>query len=49
MLFRLIRHFENPVPLGQLMTYPRIVNGSIQSITHITDESFSRILAAANG
>ena len=47
MLFRLIRHFENPVPFAQLLNYPRIVNGFIQSTTHITDESFSRILAAA--
>jgi GNAT superfamily N-acetyltransferase len=49
MLFRIIKHFENPVPFAQLSTFPRIVNGNIQSITHITDESFSRILAAANG
>jgi GNAT superfamily N-acetyltransferase len=49
MLFRLIKHFENPVPLTQLLAPPRTVNGYIQSITHITDESFSRILAAANG
>lgn len=49
MLFRLIEHFEDPVPLNRLLKPPRIVNGYIQSITHITDESFSRILAAANG
>lgn len=49
MLFRLIKHLENPVPLGQLLAYPRIVNGYIQSITHVTDDSFSRILTAANG
>lgn len=49
MLFRLIKHFESPVPFQQLLTPPRIVNGYIQSITRISDESFSRILAAANG
>jgi hypothetical protein len=49
MLFRLIRHFESPVSLQQLLTPPRMVNGYIQSITHITDESFSRILTAATG
>jgi len=49
MLFRLIRHFENPVPIEQLLAHPRIINGHIQSITHIPDESFSRILTAAIG
>jgi hypothetical protein len=49
MLFRLIKHFEVPVTLAQLLAPPRIVNGYIQSITHITDDSFSRILTAANG
>jgi hypothetical protein len=48
MLFRLISHLEVPVPLGWLLAHPRIVTGNIQSITHITDESFSRILAEAN-
>ncbi|MGJ0483730.1 MAG: GNAT family N-acetyltransferase [Methylomicrobium sp.] len=45
MLFRLICHFENPVPYGELNRL-RVVTGSIQSITNITDESFSRILRA---
>jgi hypothetical protein len=49
MLFRLIKHLESPVSLQQLLTPPRIVNGYIQSITRVPDESFSRILAAANG
>jgi GNAT superfamily N-acetyltransferase len=45
MLFRLIGHFENPVPYTEL-TRLRVVKGPIQSIIHITDESFSRILRA---
>lgn len=49
MLFRLIRHVENPVTLQQLLAPPRIIGGYAQSITKITDESFFRILAAANG
>lgn len=47
MLFRLIKHFDSPVTYQQLQRPLRIVHGPIQSITHITDESFSRILAAA--
>ncbi len=49
MLFMLIKHFEVPVTLQRLLTPPRIVQGYIQSITHITDDSFSRILTASNG
>ncbi len=46
MLFRLIHHLQNPVPFGKLRRL-RIVRGPVQSITHITDESFSRVLQAA--
>jgi len=49
MLFRLVKHFDNPVTYQQLQRPLRVVSGPIQSITHIPDESFSRILAAANG
>lgn len=45
MLFRLICHFENPLPFAELERL-RIVSGPIQSITNIPDESFSRILRA---
>lgn len=45
-LFRLVRHFLNPVSYGRLQR-ERIVSGPIQSIRKITDESFSRVLAAA--
>lgn len=45
MLFRLIRHFENPLSYPELKRL-RIVKGPIQSITNISDESFSRILRA---
>lgn len=48
MLFRLIKHFDAPVTYKQLQLPLRVVHGPIQSITHITDESFSRILAAAD-
>ncbi len=48
MLFRLIKHFDTPVTYQQLQNPLRVVSGPIQSITHITDESFSRILAAAD-
>jgi hypothetical protein len=48
MLFRLICHFENPVPYAELKSL-RVAWGPIQSITHITDDSFSRILRAAEG
>ena len=47
MLFRLIKHFDNPVPFQQLLRPLRVVRGNIQSITRISDESFSRILRAA--
>lgn len=46
MLFRLIRHFDHPVSFAQLKRL-RVVSGPIQSITNITDESFSRVLRAA--
>jgi GNAT superfamily N-acetyltransferase len=46
MLFRLIRHFSLPVSFAQLKSLG-VVSGSIQSITNISDESFSRILRAA--
>lgn len=46
MLFRLIHHFENPVKFEDLRKL-RVVSGPIQSITRISDESFSRILRAA--
>jgi ribosomal protein S18 acetylase RimI-like enzyme len=46
MLFRLIHHFENPVKFEDLRKF-QVVAGSIQSITRISDESFSRILRAA--
>jgi GNAT superfamily N-acetyltransferase len=48
MLFRLIKHFDNPVTYQQLQRPLRVVRGPIQSITNISDESFSRILAAAD-
>jgi ribosomal protein S18 acetylase RimI-like enzyme len=43
MLFRHIEHFENPRQYAWLRS-ERIVHGYIQSITRISDESFSRIL-----
>ena len=45
MLFRLISHFENPLPYAELRRL-RVIRGPIQSITNISDESFSRILRA---
>lgn len=45
MLFRLIHHFDNPLPFAELKRLG-VVSGSIQSITNISDESFSRILRA---
>jgi hypothetical protein len=45
MLFRLIHHFDNPIPFANLKRL-RIVRGFIQSITKISDESFSRVLRA---
>lgn len=46
MLFRLISHFENSVPYAELRRM-RVVSAPFQSIIHISDESFSRILRAA--
>lgn len=46
MLFRLICHFEQPVSYVELQRL-RVVHGPIQSITNISDDSFSRILTAA--
>lgn len=45
MLFRLICHFEPPLSFAELKRL-RVVRGAIQSITHIPDESFSRIIRA---
>ncbi|MDO8990064.1 MAG: N-acetyltransferase [Sideroxyarcus sp.] len=42
MLFRLICHFDNPLSYADLKRM-RVVRGPIQSITNISDESFSRI------
>ena len=46
MLFRLIHHFDNPVTYEELKRL-RVISGPIQSIISISDESFSRILRAA--
>lgn len=46
MLFRLIKHFENPVSFEELQRL-RIVRGYIQSITRISDGAFSSILRSA--
>ena len=46
MLFRLICHLENSVSYAELQRL-RVVQGPIQSIVKISDESFSRILRAA--
>lgn len=46
MLFRLIEHLPQPVSFAELRQL-RVVTGNIQSITHISDESFSGILRAA--
>lgn len=46
MLFRLVHHFDNPVTYQELKRL-RVVSGPIQSIINISDESFSRILRAA--
>lgn len=43
MLFRLVGHFASPVSYLSLMS-ENIVSGPIQSITQITDDSFSRLL-----
>jgi hypothetical protein len=43
MLFRLANHFFSSIPY-QALTQEGIVSGPIQSITKISDDSFSRIL-----
>lgn len=48
MLFRLIKHFDKPIGYQQLLRQLRVVRGNIQSITQISDESFSRILDAVS-
>lgn len=45
-LFRLVEHLPKPVSYERLQR-ERVVSGPIQSIRKITDESFSRVLAAA--
>lgn len=45
-LFRLVGHLPNPVTYDQLL-HERVVSGPIQSIQKITDESFSKVHAAA--
>lgn len=48
MLFRMIKNFDRPVTQDRLRQM-RVIHGWPQSITEIRDESFSRILTAANG
>jgi len=43
MLFRLAGHFQTPIPYS-VLTQEGIVSGPIQSITKISDDSFSRLL-----
>ncbi len=43
MLFRLVGHFDRPVTFTTLIEL-KVVNGPIQSITHITDASFSKLI-----
>lgn len=43
MLFRLVGHFSSPVT-SNILIRESIVSGTFQSITKITDESFSRLL-----
>lgn len=45
-LFRLLKHFPAPPSLKRLLD-DGVVAGNIQSITKISDEAFSRLLAAA--
>jgi hypothetical protein len=45
-LFRLVKHFPAPASLKRLLD-DRVVAGNIQSITKISDDAFSRVLAAA--
>lgn len=46
MLFRLICHFDPPLRYAALRRRLRVIKGPIQSITKITNESFSRIIRA---
>jgi hypothetical protein len=45
-LFRLVEHLPKPVSYDRLLT-SGVVSGPIQSIREVSDESFSRVLAAA--
>lgn len=45
-LFRLVKHFPAPASLRRLLD-DGVVAGNIQSITKISDDAFSRVLAAA--
>lgn len=45
-LFRLVRHFPAPASLKRLLE-DGVVAGNIQSISKISDDAFSRVLAAA--
>lgn len=45
-LFRLVEHLPRPVSYDRLLS-SGIVSGPIQSIREVSDESFSRVLAAA--
>ncbi|MBU0589208.1 MAG: GNAT family N-acetyltransferase [Gammaproteobacteria bacterium] len=45
-LFRLVKHFPEPASLKRLLK-EGVVAGNIQSITKISDEAFSRVLASA--
>ena len=45
-LFRLVKHFPAPTSLKRLLE-DGVVSGNIQSITKISDDAFSRVLAAA--
>ncbi|MBU9577246.1 GNAT family N-acetyltransferase [Ralstonia mannitolilytica] len=45
-LFRLIQHFPRPVSYSRLLE-DGVISGPIQSIRMISDESFSKVLAAA--
>lgn len=44
-LFRVVKHLTKPVSYQQLQS-EGVVKGPIQSITHISDDNFSRVLAA---
>jgi len=44
MLFRLVRHLDNPLPQSWL-EQNGVLNGAPQSITKISDDRFERILA----